>query len=120
MRLEELIKFIIVALFVAMLCCVEFSLAQTPGKPNSNKVANTQPTEQSNIFTDDFSVQSWGTGPSAYGNIWYQNDEYHMRAVRGGFIVMYAPAKPEYYTENASIQVMARSVEKNPPNTGYG
>jgi len=43
-----------------------------------------------------------------------------MHATSGGFIVIYAPGKKEYGSENATISVTARSVYENPPNTGYG
>jgi hypothetical protein len=102
---------------------------------NSNKVANknanknanadetnTNANTRSNLtsFTDDFSTKSWGTGESQYGNIWYQDEEYHMHATKGGFIVMYGPDKPEYKTENATVRVGLRSIDGNPPLTGYG
>jgi hypothetical protein len=102
---------------------------------NSNKVANkntnknanadetnTNANTRSNLttFTDDFSSKSWGTGESQYGNIWYQDEEYHMHATKGGFIVMYGPDKPEYKTENATVRVGLRSIDGNPPLTGYG
>jgi len=43
-----------------------------------------------------------------------------MHATSGGFIVIYAPGKKEYGSENARIGVTARSVYENSPNTGYG
>ena len=102
---------------------------------NSNKVANKNTNKNANAdetntnantrstlatFTDDFSSKSWGTGESQYGNIWYQDEEYHMHATKGGFIVMYGPDKPEYKTENATVRVGLRSIDGNPPLTGYG
>jgi len=105
---------------------------------NSNKVANRNANKNANAnadetntnansrssltsFTDDFSSKTWGTGESQYGNIWYQDEEYHMHATKGGFIVMYGPDnKPEYKTENATVRVGLRSIDGNPPLTGYG
>lgn len=93
---------------------------------NNNRAANRNSNENTNTrsdlttFTDDFSTQSWGTGPSTYGNIWYQDEEYHMHATKGGYVVMYAPDKKEYYDENATVRVGLRSIDGNPPNTGYG
>jgi hypothetical protein len=97
---------------------------------NSNKDANanadetnTNANSRSSLtsFTDDFSSKTWGTGESQYGNIWYQDEEYHMHATKGGFIVMYGPDnKPEYKTENATVRVGLRSIDGNPPLTGYG
>ena len=87
---------------------------------NTNTDSNTNTRSDLSSFTDDFSTQSWGTGPSQYGNIWYQNEEYHMHATRGGFIVMYAPDKKEYYDENATVRVGLRSIDGVPPDTGYG
>jgi hypothetical protein len=104
---------------------------------NSNKVANKNTNKNTNTnsttndsnsntrsslttFTDDFSNKSWGTGESQFGNIWYADEAYHMHATKGGFIVMYAPDKPEYKTENATVRVGLRSIDGNPPVTGYG
>jgi hypothetical protein len=43
-----------------------------------------------------------------------------MHATKGGFIVMYAPDKKEYYDENATVRVGLRSIDGNPPDTGFG
>jgi len=89
---------------------------------NSSPVANTNSDTRSNLtsFTDDFSAASWGVGPSSYGNLWYQDDEYHMHAVKGSYIVMYGPDRKEYYDENATVRVGLRSVDDDPPSHGYG
>src|SRR5258708_4140155 len=31
-------------------------------------------------FSDDFSTPKWSVGNSEYGDLWYVNDEYHMRS----------------------------------------
>jgi hypothetical protein len=93
---------------------------------NRNTNDNTNGNENSNTrsslttFTDDFSTESWGVGPSQYGRIWYDNEEYHMHATKGGYIVMYSPDKPEYHDENATVRVGLRSIDGDPPVTGYG
>jgi hypothetical protein len=93
---------------------------------NTNKNTNSDSNENSNTrsslvsFTDDFSEKTWVVGPSQYGNIFYQDEEYHMRATKGGYIVMYSPDKPEYQTENATVRVGLRSIDGDPPATGYG
>lgn len=100
---------------------------------NSNKVANKNTNKNTNAddtntntrsslttFTDDFSNKSWSTGESQFGNIWYVDESFHMHATKGGFIVMYAPDKPEYKTENATVRVGLRSIDGDPPITGYG
>jgi cytoskeletal protein RodZ len=93
---------------------------------NTNDNTNTNANDNSNTrssltsFTDDFSDGAWGTGPSQYGNIWYDNEEYHMHAAKSGYIVMYSPDKPEYHDENATVRVALRSVDGDPPATGYG
>ena len=94
---------------------------------NTNKNTNSEATNANentrstlSSFTDDFSKQTWGTGPSQYGNIWYQDEEYHMHATRGGYIVMYSPDKKDYNDENATVRVGLRSIDGNPPITGYG
>jgi hypothetical protein len=93
---------------------------------NANKNANSDANENSNTrssltsFTDDFSEKTWGTGPSQYGNIFYQDEEYHMHATKSGYIVMYSPDKKEYSDENATVRVGLRSIDGNSPLSGYG
>lgn len=97
--------------------------SNTNSNRNSNsEVSNDNSNSRSSLtsFSDDFSTQSWGTGPSQYGNIFYQDEEYHMHATKGGFIVMYAPDKKEYYDENATVRVGLRSIDGNSPTSGYG
>ncbi len=94
-------------------------------RPTARPTAGPRPTprtvpEQPGTFTDDFSVQRWGTGKSQFGEIWYANQEYHMRATPGGYIVMYGPKTSDYKTENATIRVTARSVDGASPMLGYG
>jgi len=89
---------------------------------NSNTVTNANTDTRSTLtsFKDDFSEQNWGVGPSQYGNLWYQDDEYHMHAVKGSYIVMYAPDRKEYSDENATVRVGLRSVDDDSPSHGYG
>ena len=70
-------------------------------------------------LSDDFSNQKWGTGNYAYGDIWYADDEYHMRAKADKYLVMYAPSQ-EYKTGNATVSVTARSVDGTPAASGFG
>ncbi|MEK6283291.1 MAG: hypothetical protein AABN95_23290 [Acidobacteriota bacterium] len=81
---------------------------------NTNSTANLPAS-----FEDDFSEAKWGTGNYDYGDIWYDNDEYHMRAKAKSYLVMYAPTD-DYNTENATVRVTTRSVDGNGPTTGYG
>ena len=93
---------------------------------NANSTVGTNANENTNTrsslttFTDDFSKEDWGTGPSQYGNIFYQDEEYHMHATKNGYIVMYAPDRKDYYDENATVRVGTRSIDGTPPETGYG
>jgi hypothetical protein len=57
-------------------------------------------------------------GNYSYGDIWYADDEYHMRSKDKTFLVMYGPSN--YGTEDATVRVTARSVDGTPPLTGYG
>ena len=91
--------------------------ANTTGA-NTNENTNTR--SSLTTFTDDFSKEEWGTGPSQYGNIKYEDEEYHMRATKGGYIVMYGPDRKDYYDENATVRVGTRSIDGTPPETGYG
>lgn len=70
-------------------------------------------------LTDDFSQQKWGIGTFSYGDIWYADDQYHMRAKPNTYLVMYAPS-PDYRTENATVRVTARSVDGTPAAAGFG
>ena len=90
----------------------------TNSNSNSNSNANTRSSLTS--FTDDFSEESWWTGTSAYGRAWYTNEEYHMHATAGRYIVLYSPDKAEYHDENATVRVGLRSIDGDPPETGYG
>ncbi len=70
-------------------------------------------------LTDDFSEQKWGTGNYAYGDIWYADGEYHMRAKPQQYLVMYAPST-DYKTGNATVRVTTRSVDGTPAASGFG
>jgi len=93
---------------------------------NSNANANVANVSNANSaeslpksLTDDFSEARWGTGSFPYGDIWYANDEYHMRSKAKTYLVMYAPSS-EYGTGDATVRVTARSVDGTPALTGYG
>lgn len=94
--------------------------------PNRN--GNTNNANDSNInsnanlpssLTDNFSEAKWGTGNYAFGDVWYADDQYHMRSKSKTFLVMYAPS-PDYKTGNATVRVTARSVDGTPPASGFG
>ena len=88
---------------------------------NENTNENTNTRSSLSSFTDDFSTQRWGTGTWDDGKAWYQDEEYHMHAISGRFIELYAPEKQEeYYTKDATVRVGLRSIDGNPPDTGYG
>jgi hypothetical protein len=81
---------------------------------NTNSDVNLPP-----LVTDDFSEAKWTTDRGEYGDIWYDNDEYHMRSKEKTYLVMYAPGR-EYDTGNADVKVSVRSVDGSPSPTGYG
>jgi hypothetical protein len=85
---------------------------------NTNENTNTSTTPVS--FTDDFATQNWATGTWDDGRAWYSDEEYHMHAITGRFIEMYGPDKKDYYTKDATVRVGLRSIDGNPPDTGYG
>jgi hypothetical protein len=125
-----------VAILIFAIASVTNSNNNNNGNSNSNRQANRNSNNSNNTnsatnansnsrstltsFSDDFSSQTWGTGPSQYGNIFYQDEEYHMRATKGGYIVMYSPDKKDYYDENATVRVGLRSIDGNSPTSGYG
>ncbi len=83
---------------------------------NTNKNANA---DLPSSLTDDFSSHKWTTGNYDYGDSWYADDEYHMRAKAGKYLVMYAPSQ-DYKTANATITVTAHSVDGTPAASGFG
>jgi hypothetical protein len=86
---------------------------------NTNENTNTSTTPST--FKDDFSSAKWGTGTWDDGRAWYSDEEYHMHAVNGRFIQMYAPENDQdYYTRDATVKIGLRSIDGNPPSTGYG
>ncbi|MFZ0750552.1 MAG: hypothetical protein WAM70_14400 [Pyrinomonadaceae bacterium] len=84
----------------------------------SNTNANTRSTLASH--KDDFTNETWYTGSSQYGRTWYEDDEYHIIASNNGYIVMYAPDKPEFYDDNSTVRATVRRVEGESPDSGYG
>jgi hypothetical protein len=87
---------------------------------NLTNVSNTNSTEDlPGSMTDDFSEAKWGSGDSAFGKIWYADEQYHMTSKPKTYLVMYAPSG-EYNTENATVRVTARSVDGTSPSSGYG
>lgn len=90
------------------------------GNTNTANVSNVNSnTNLPSTLTDNFSEAKWGTGNFAFGDIWYADDQYHMRSKAKTYLVMYAPST-EYKTGNATVRVTARSVDGTPPLTGYG
>lgn len=87
------------------------------GNTNNSNINSTVKLPAS--FTDDFSTQKWGTGNSAYGNIWYADGEYHMKSKEKTYFVMYGPSN-DYDTENARVRVTVRNVDGVSPASGYG
>lgn len=101
------------------------ALTRNSNLENSNS-ANVSNSDSSNTststvssITDDFSEPKWGTGNSRFGDIWYSEDEYHMRSKKETYLVMYAPSDA-YQTENAAVKVTARSVDGTVPSAGFG
>jgi hypothetical protein len=88
--------------------------ANSANVPNTNSNA---PLPAS--LTDDFSQAKWGAGNYSFGDIWYADDQYHMRSKPSTYLVMYGPTS-DYRTENATVQVTARSVDGTPAASGYG
>ncbi|HEY7786623.1 MAG TPA: hypothetical protein VIB00_17970 [Pyrinomonadaceae bacterium] len=98
---------------------------------NINRIANRNNSNNGNIsntnsaadlpssVVDDFSYQKWGSGNSRFGDIWYADDEYHMRSKEKTYLVMYAPSN-EYNTQDATVKVTARSVDGSAATSGYG
>ncbi len=93
---------------------------------NRNSNSNRASTSNSNSvpdlprsFVDDFATETWRTGSFEFGDIWYSEGEYHMRAKERTYLVMYGPSEV-YNTENATVRLTARSVDGVGPTAGYG
>lgn len=91
-----------------------------------NRNTNANNSNNSNVdvnlpsaLTDNFSDPKWGTGNFDFGDIWYDNEEYHMRSKASTYLVMYAPTN-DYNTANANVSVTARSVDGTSPSSGFG
>ena len=82
---------------------------------NSSNSTSTRPAS----LSDDFASQKWRTGNFQFGEIWYADDEFHMRAKEKMYLVMYAP-NADYTTENARVRVTVRNVDGVSPASGYG
>ena len=89
--------------------------ATTSSNMNARDVTGTLPTNMS----DDFSQTKWGVGKFQFGDIWYADDEYHMKSKERTFIVMYAPSN-DYSSKDATVKVDARSVDGTVPSHGFG
>jgi hypothetical protein len=120
------IGLIIILLALASIGSNENSNAANSNSRVANRNANANRTANTNTgpglprsFTEDFSSQRWTTGNFQFGDIWYSNGEYHMRAKDRTYLVMHAPSDV-YNTENATVRVTARSVDGTAPVNGYG
>lgn len=85
---------------------------------NSNENANTR--SNLSTFSDDFSTKTWPVLSNQFVTTDYVDEQYHMRATKGYFYVMYSPDKKEYNDENATVRIGLRSVDGNVPTSGYG
>ncbi|MDX6612831.1 MAG: hypothetical protein QOD75_2017 [Blastocatellia bacterium] len=79
--------------------------------------ANVNPTRPA--FNDDFSAQNWRTGTYPYGSAWYKDGEYHLRAIKGGYMIIYGPNN-NYQTDNSTVRVTTRNVEGASTIGGHG
>lgn len=89
------------------------------GNTNANGANTNVNANLPTLLSDDFSDKKWGTGNYAFGDVWYADDQYHMRSKSKTYLVMYAPSS-EYKTGNATVRVTARSVDGTPAASGFG
>jgi hypothetical protein len=93
------------------------------GLTNANNTNSKNANDNSNssaALTDDFTDAKWLTGNFSNGSFWYQNGGYHMRATANRSVVVYAPDKETYYTQDSTVRVTVRSVSGATPSYGYG
>ena len=91
----------------------------TPLNNNINSNSSIPDSSQPANLADDFATEKWRTGTFDYGDIWYADDEFHMRAKAGMYLMMYAPGA-DYTTQDARVRITARSVDGFSPVSGYG
>jgi len=139
--LGGLVVFAVIGVGLVVMLIALASISSTGNDNNANANSNTRvigrganvnvnlntntPTRNDNAsnlpssFTDNFSETKWGVGNSKFGEIWYADDEYHMRSKDKTFLVMYAPSN-DYNTENGTVKVTVRSVDGSVPSAGFG
>jgi hypothetical protein len=88
---------------------------------NSANRNSADSSSKSYVMQDDFSSASWWSGSNLYGKAEYVNGEYQLAAGGyRGYVVVYAPKKDAYHTENATTRITTRSVTGTSPSLGYG
>ena len=122
---------IVGVVMVVILIAIASNSSSTIQNTNSNKNTNANRVNANNTsspsaspslpssFKDDFSTKKWSTETSDYGELWYANDEYHMRAKEKNFLLICAPNN-DYNTEKATVRLTVRNVDGISPPTGYG
>jgi type II secretory pathway pseudopilin PulG len=99
--------------------------SNTANRNANNWQANANPSNTNSsvnlpaYFSDDFSSQKWSTGNSPFGDLWYANNEYHMKSKVKTYFVIDGPSN-DYNTENARIRVTVHNVDGTSPAAGYG
>ena len=83
---------------------------------NANRSTSTNPPA---YFKDDFSTENWPTGESAHGSF-YEGGQYHMKGKPNLYVYMLPPHTTNYLSQDADVKVMARSVDGQSPESGYG
>src|SRR6185295_4364421 len=89
----------VIAIGLIVMLIVLASMGSNTNNRNTNansRNANRNSNTNSNgslppLVTDDFSEEKWTTDRGDFGDLWYDNDEYHMRSKEKTFLVMYAP-----------------------------
>jgi hypothetical protein len=66
----------------------------------------------------DFS--KWWVGTDSNSSFWYQNGEYHGKAVPSRWVTKYSPLQAPYSTKDATITLTTRAVDGTSPVYGYG
>jgi hypothetical protein len=93
--------------------------ANTNASPSTNSNSRDGDGSLPSNLSDDFSETKWTIGNFRFGDIWYADDEYHMKSKERTFMVMYAPSN-DYATKDATVKVTARSVDGEVPSHGFG
>lgn len=110
---------VVIVLGIGIVVLLSILGSESEDSNKNSKTTNTTIATPSTMLRDDFSVQNWPTGESAYGS-YYQDGQYHMKAKPDLYVYMFPRITGNYASKDATVKVTARSVSGTSPEYGYG